>query len=282
MNLFSSFWSGESGWRKRHGAPKTRMQLFFCVLSDQFFSFPFINLLYALFWLPGILWTVVILLRLYAAMESGTTQDALAYLNGYFIGLFPCIALTGPAKAGVTLAMRGWAAEEYTGSFRLFWKGLRKNWKQALCVSSFTGLFPALLWYGFLMALQSRSAWMPAVILAAALVYLVFLLSQQVLYTLIVTYELPLRGHIKNAFILTILQLPRSILVLLGSLFFVWIYVAFVLIKPSMVFTLLIIPVLYYGFIGFAVTVLIQTSFANWLREKYLDGKSMEETTNGI
>lgn len=282
MSLFRSFWTGGSSWRQRHGAPKNRRQLFLCVLSDQFFSLPSINLIYALFWLPTVLWTVATLLRLNAAMESGTTQDALAYLNGYFIGLFPCIALTGPAKAGATLAMRNWAAEEYTGAIRAFGKGLRENWKQALCVSSITGLFPVILWYGFLMAMRSEIEWMPAIILAAAIIYLVFLLSQQALYTLLVTYALPLRGHLKNAWILTLLQLPRAILVFLGSLFFVWIYVVFVLIRPNMIFALLIIPILYYGFVGFALTELIQASFANWLRDRYLDHKIEEESSNII
>lgn len=280
MSLFRSFWTGGSSWRQRHGAPKNRRQLFLCVLTDQLFSFPAINLLYALFWLPAILWTIVTLLQLNNTMRSGTTQDAIAYLNGYFIGLFPCIALTGPARAGAALTMRNWAAEEYIGAFRTFWKGFRENWKQALCVSALTGLFPVILWYGLLAALRSSSNWMPAVILAAAIIYLFFLLAQQALYTLLVTYDLPLRGHLKNACIMTLLQLPRAILVFLGSLFFVWIYVAFVLIRPNMVFALLIIPLLYYGFAGFTLTELAQASFANWLRDKYLDKHSQAETTN--
>ena len=280
MSLFRSFWTGGSSWRQRHGAPKNRRQLFLCVLSDQLFSFPSINLLYALFWLPAILWTIITLLQLNTTMESGTAQDAIAYLNGYFIGLFPCLALTGPGKAGTTLAMRNWAAEEYTGAFRTFWKGLRGNWKQAFCISTITGMFPAILWYGFQMAMRSSINWMPSVILVAAILYLFFLLSQQVLYTLLVTYDLPLRGHLKNACIMTLLQLPRAFLVFLGSLFFVWIYVSFVLIRPNMIFALLIIPLLYYGFVGFALTELAQASFANWLRDRYLAKSVQGENTN--
>lgn len=271
MGVFDSFWSGGTGWRQRHGAPKNRRQLFLCVLFDQFFSFPAINLLYGLFWLPAILWTTATLLRLFTAMELNQNQDFLAYLNGFFLGLIPCITLTGPAKAGMALVMRNWAREEYTGAFRTFWKGVQENWRPALCISFVTGLFPMILWYGFLIAIQNGNEWIPALLLLALAVYGFFLLSQQVLYTLIVTYDLPLWAHFKNACILTLLRLPAAVLILLGSLFFVFLYGVFVWIRPEMISALLIIPVLYYLFIGFALTELIQASYSNWLCSQYFE-----------
>lgn len=276
MNILHSFWSGGNSWRQRHGEPKNRRQLFLCVLFDQFFSFPSINLLYALFWLPTILWTVTALLRLSAAMELGEDQEALAYLNGFFLGLIPCIALTGPVKAGMALVMRNWARESYTGAFRTFWKGFRGNWRPALCVSFVSGLFPAILWYGFLIALRSGNRWMPPLLILTLAVYGFFLLTQQVLYTLLVTYDLPLLAQLKNAWILTLLRLPAAIMVFMGSLFFVLLYGAFAWLRPEMISALLIIPVLYYLFAGFALTELIQASYANWLRDLYLERSEQE------
>ena len=37
-------------WRRRHGEPKNRRQLFQCVFTDQFFSLIPVNLLYLVFW----------------------------------------------------------------------------------------------------------------------------------------------------------------------------------------------------------------------------------------
>ena len=65
------------------------------------------------------------------------------------------------------------------------------------------------------------------------------------------------------------MNLPRTLLIFMGSLFFIWIYVAFTLIRPVMYASLIIIPVLYYFFIGWCLTDLINASYAHYLFDKY-------------
>lgn len=261
---------GYSGWRRRHGEPQNRRQLFLCVLWDQFFSLMPINLLYMLFFLPAIAWTVACLLRFVSCAGAGLPQDAIGYLNSLFLGLIPCLALTGPARAGMALLMRNWGREDMTPPFQTFFRGLRENWKQALVVSFFTGLLPAALWYCYLTASQAGTlGGMSFFLIFTGIIFVLWLLSQQVLYTLIVTYQLPLWGHIRNALLLTLLKLPRALLIFVASLFPVLLYLGFCFLRPEMRYALLAIPCFYYFFFGGSITELIYASYANWLCDEY-------------
>lgn len=271
MDIFRSILLGGKSWRQRHGEPQNRRQLFLCVLSDQFFSISGINFLYALFWLPFIIWTVYTLLSLKANMDQSTALDSLRQLHLYFFGLIPCFLLIGPAKAGMALTMRNWAKEEYTPALNTFFKGFRENLKQALTVSAITAIILLVLWYSLLISLRSGMVFVFYILLAALILFVLFLLSQQCLYCLMVTYDLPLRSLIKNAVILTLLRFPTAILILAGSLFPILVYIAFVLIRPQMLYSLLIIPVLYYLLLGFSLTELIQASWSNMLCDRFLN-----------
>lgn len=257
MGLFDNALDMESGWRKRHGPPKNHRELFLCVLSDQLFSMIPLNLLYMLFWLPAVIWTVACGLQAAACLESNAITEAIGFCNSWVLGLIPCLALTGPARAGIARVMRDWAAEDYTPALKVFCKGIRENWKQALAVSCMEACLPAIVWYNIVTLLQSSGATISVVLCGClSVVAAVLLLAEQVVYPLIITYSLPLRGHLRNALLLTVLKLPEFLVVRLGTLFFVGVYLLFVLLRPEMRYTLLIIPVLYYFSLGGSVTEL--------------------------
>lgn len=257
MGLFDNALDLESGWRKRHGPPRNHKELFLCVLSDQLFSMIPLNLLYMLFWLPALIWTIAYGLQAAAYLESGAVTDAIRICNGWVLGLVPCLAVTGPARAGMARVMRDWAKENYTPALKLFWKGLRENWKQSLAVSCIGACLPAILWYNIVTLLQSNGATIGVVLCGClSVVAAVLFLADQVIYSLIVTYALPLKGHLRNALLLTVLKLPEFLLIRLGTLFFIGLYLLFALLRPEMRYTLLIIPVLYYFSLGGSVTEL--------------------------
>jgi len=270
MGLFDNALDMESGWRKRHGPPKNRRELFLCVLSDQLFSMIPINLVYMLFWLPVVVWTIAYGLQAAACLESGALAEAIGFCNAWALGMIPCLAVTGPARAGMARLMRDWTKENYTPALKVFCKGMRENWKQTLAVSCMGACLPAILWYNIVTLLQSNGATI-AVVLCGCLsvVAVVLFLADQVIYPLIVTYSLPLRGHLRNALLLTVLKLPEFLLVRLGTLFFVGVYLLFVLLKPEMRYTLLIIPVLYYFSLGGCITELAFGTHAGKLFERY-------------
>lgn len=272
MSLFHNAMDLESGWRKRHGPPKNRRELFLCVLSDQLFSMIPINLTYMLFWLPAVVWTIAYGLQAAAFLENGAVTDAIGICNGWALGMIPCLAVTGPARAGMARLMRDWSREEYVPALRTFWRGVRENWKQALAISCMGACLPAILWYNIVTLLQSNGTTMSVILcgcltVAAAVAFL----ADQVVYPLIVTYDLPLRGQLRNALLLTVLKLPELFLIRLGTLFFVGVYVLFVLARPELRYTLLIIPVLYYFSLGGSITELAFGVHAGRIFKRYFE-----------
>lgn len=270
--------TGGVSWRQRHGEPKNRRQQFLCVLHDQYFSMLGINLLCAVFYVPAVVWTAGSALRISRALAAGAQQEAVQLANSYFLLLWPCLLLGMLTRPGLAKLMRRWAQEESVPAYSTFFAGLRENLRQTLCVGIPACAVPLILWYAGLTAVYSKNSVMSGVILAAGLIFGVLLLSLQVLFPLLVTYELPLKNQLRNAVILTLLRLTQSLLVLLGRSFFLLMYLAFVCIRPNLVYALLIIPLGYYGFGGVTISSLAQAIYSQYLFERYLKTAKEPET----
>lgn len=271
MKPFESFWISSNTWRKRHGSPQNRRELFLCVLSDQFTSLISLNLFYCLFHLPIILWSAICLINSMSGFESGASNSALVYLDLWFLGMIPCLLFCIPAHYGMALVMRDWSHEDYVPAYSTFWRGLRENWRQGLLTILITGTLPAAMWFSYrISSYHEHSGALPVFLALASIALLLWLLSLQVLPSLVVTYDLPFRTCLRNALLLTLLRLPYFALIEAISLFAVLLYLLFVLLKPDMIAALLIIPILYYAFIGGSLTALLRASFSHWLFDLYL------------
>jgi len=276
--MFENFWKGSKSWRTRHGEPRNRRELFMCVLSDQLFSIIFLNFFYCLFFLPAILWALAWGGSALTALLDGNVSESLSAASALCFGLIPLITITGPARAGMARVMREWAKEETCPPLRNFWAGLKANWKQSLLPAFITSLIPVIVWNAWQTAAASAfDGAFPGVMAVACIGFFIWLLAQQIVYVLIVTYDLPLKGHLRNALVLTVLRLPQSVMIFLCSILGIVIYALFVLIRPQMYIALLIIPLLYYVFIGFCFTDLLHASFANCLMERYFPKQNAEE-----
>ncbi|MBE6995706.1 MAG: DUF624 domain-containing protein [Ruminococcaceae bacterium] len=277
--MFENFWTGNRSWRKRHGEPRNRRELFLCVLSDQLFSLIFLNLFYCLFFLPAVLWAIYLGSGAMTFLANGDLSGASYSFSMMCWGLIPLITITGPARAGMARVMREWAKEETCPPFRNFWAGWKANWKQSLVPAFITSLIPMILWNAWQTAAASGfEGAFPGLMALACIAFLFWLFAQQIIYVLIVTYDLPIKGHLRNALVLTTLRLPQAAGIFLGSIVGILIYVLFVLIRPQMYIALLIIPVLYYFFIGFCFGDLVCASFANYLIHRYFPQKTGEAT----
>ena len=130
--------------------PDTRVKLFFDALGIRWSAMVGQNLLYLLFWLPAVIWSGVNLLTLVqmlvdapAGADMGARVYSLAFT--YLLILWPLIAITGPATAGMSYVSRNWARGQHSFMVSDFMEHARKNWKQALAVSTVTGALPVLL-----------------------------------------------------------------------------------------------------------------------------------------
>ena len=285
MSFFSRFFGAGRYTRaasrdfRPEDLPDTRVKLFFDALGIRWSAMVGQNLLYLLFWLPAILWSGVNLLTLVQMLvdaPAGADMNAQVYslLFTYLLILWPLIAITGPATAGASYVSRNWARGQHSFMVSDFWEHARKNWKQALCVSTITGALPVLLlflwrFYGALAESMSGLFIIPEVIvLIAALLWLLML---QVAYTMMVTYKLTLRQLLGNAIRMALGRLPLFLgLRLLSSILPLGIAIVFLYFPERATFPLAIGGFFYLVF-GLALNRLIYASLANAMCEAYIN-----------
>ena len=285
MSFFSKFFGAGRYTRaasrdfRPEDLPDTRVKLFFDALGIRWSAMVGQNLLYLLFWLPAVIWSGVNLLTLVqmlvdapAGADVGARVYSLAFTS--LLVLWPLIAISGPATAGMSYVSRNWARGQHSFMVSDFWEHARKNWKQALCVSTITGALPVLLlflwrFYGALAESMSGLFIIPEVIvLIAALLWLLML---QVVYTMMVTYKLTLRQLLGNAMRMALGKLPLFLgLRLLTSILPLGIAIVFLYFPERATFPLAIGGFFYLVF-GLALNRLIYASLANALCEAYLN-----------
>ena len=267
-NLMNNYFYGKSGKGdyRVEDMPQNRRQLFGAVLKVRWSALVGVNLLQVLFWLPAAAWTILN----YITLVSGA-GDPVNLLSTYLLILIPLIAITGPFTAGATYVLRNWARDEHSFVWSDFWDAVKGNWKQGLVVSVISGLMPYVLYmgytfYGTMANTKSFVFMIPLAILF--LVFIVWKLSEMIIYTLMVTYDLKTKDLIRNAILLTAL-IPA-------------IAIALLIFIPSIeVPVLLVLGLLCLLYLP-AFNRLITCSYSNALCEKYLNTKIGAPTNIGL
>ncbi len=254
--------------------PKTRRELFRQAFSNYWSWFFAINLVCYVFYLPASIWTELSLESL-IAQESAAFQTA-PFMGAYLTGLAVCLFFTGPMLAGLSLLMRNWSRGEPCMRWQTLFGGMRRNFWQAIGFSIIESLMPlaaysALRYYGSL----GESAGIGYYLLFGfiALVVIFALLMRQLVYTLLVTYRLSFGQIIKNAFLVTFLELPRSLLTLLINLLPVAVIALLLWLLPAYSGLLVVLALAYYALFGIALERFISAAFANRALEKHLNAK---------
>ncbi len=260
--------------------PANRFQLFWEVLRVRFWSLFRVNLMQIVFWIPMIVWTFrCIGSVIFADAEAlvPDTSDPVAILNFfksmlalYFLFLAPCIAITGPSSAAAAYITRNWARDQHSFVWSDFKDAFKDNWKQALIVSSITGLVPLVGFIGFNFY-GDMAKQMPVLVVAQVLVVIICLtwtLMVPLLYPLMVGYQLRLRDLFRNGLLLTVGRLPQMLAVRLLTA------IPLLLLIAGVAFgnTLLILGMaLYYILFGHAFARLVYASVANSFFDKFIN-----------
>lgn len=309
--MMNNYYYGKSGKGdfKKEDMPENRWQLFWDTLRTRLSAIVRLNLLYMLIWLP----TIVVLLMnfvnlvtnvntiasaqdgsLKAYVEEhegeegfqGYTDEQIAQMaeldaSDYVLSLvfrtvlflLPCIAITGPATAGVSYVTRNWARDEHAFLWTDFKDAMKENWKQALVISIITGLVPLLLvvgwrFYGSMAATQTFMIVPQMLILMLAIMWAI---SVTYMHPLEVSYDLKLKGVLRNGLLLGIARLPMSVGIrllhcvplLIGfALCYIWHPIYGAMITAG-----------YYVLIGFGLSRFVTASYTNAVFDKYINSR---------
>ena len=280
--LFNSFYYGKAGKADftPDQLPKNRVELFFSMLRVRFSGLIGINLIYLLFSLPTILWTfmhyMVINNALGLNLETGemtaevaASSDIRGYLIIWLIGMIPCMMISSLGRMGVAYTLRNWARDDHSFVLSDFKDTLKGNWKSALIIGFISGASLLVAFFCYIyyngMAQTGSVFWLipeALVIIFCALWWM----GTMVIYPMAVTYDMNVRTMIQNSVIMIIARLPFSVLffalptfIPLALLFFVGNQIV------------MLIVILYYALIGYALYQFMTISYANSCFDKFLN-----------
>ena len=277
MSFFKNYFYGKSGQRDftEQDLPTNRFQLFREVLKVRRSSMVGLNFLYLLCWIPAILWSYLNLVQL-SAIAAGISDANLGDLiYSYLLVLFPLSAITGPFTMGISRVLRNWARDEHAYAAGDYFAGAKENWRQGLLYGLINGALPLLVcicWNFYTgMAGGSPLFYLPlAIALNAGLLWI---LSAQLMPTLIVTYRLRFTGVVRNAMLMTLAALPKAIAVKLATLAIPVVLLLLMQFAPPALRWAVPAALVLYAIFYLSFNRLITASYANACCEKYLNPK---------
>ena len=297
--MMNRYYYGKSGKGDytRDDLPETRWQLFWEMLRVRFSALFRLNLMYMVVWIPAMYVIGRAVMMLYSGLvnisemtmqvEAGElAAEMLTQANATYVEaikaivmqtlllLVPCIAITGPATAGVAYVTRNWARDEHAFIWSDFIDAAKSNWKQGLITSTITGFVPLLMYVCFQfygdMARNNPLFALPQML--TVMLGLVWLCSLMYTYPHIVTYDLNYRSALRNSLIMTVGRLPVTVGAKLLSIVPLIICAAVSLLTPYAQYALLVY-LAYYILLGYAMSRFVQASCANAAFDRYINVK---------
>ena len=277
MSFFKNYFYGKSGQRDftEQDLPTNRFQLFWEVLKVRRSSMVGLNFLYLLCWIPAILWSYLNLVQL-SAIAAGISDANLGDLiYSYLLVLFPLIAVTGPFTMGASRVMRNWARDEHAYAAGDYFAGVKENWRQGLLYGLINGALPLLvcICWNFYTGMAGGSPLFYLPLAIALIAGLLWILSAQLMPTLIVTYRLRFTGVVRNAVLMTLAALPKAIAVKLATLAIPVVLLLLMQFAPAALRWAVPAALVLYAIFWLSFNRLITASYANACCEKYLNPK---------
>ena len=288
--------SGKGDYTK-DDLPSTRMQLFGETLRTRLSGLTRLNMMYMLVWIPAMAVIVYHVMTLYSALagladlqlqvDAGTlaaaelaVQQALytdamkALVLRALLLLVPTIAITGPFTAGLSLITRNWARDEHAFVWSDYKDAVKENWKQGLVTSVITGFVPVVVYVCWMfygeMGSQNALFIIPQVL--TLMLGIFWMMSLLYTYPMIVTYHLRYRDLLRNSFLLTIGRLPGSVGIKLLTVLPLVIVAVVSYVTPYLQWAVMV-AVLYYALLGFALSRFVGASYTNAVFDKYINVK---------
>lgn len=202
---------------------------------------------------------------IYENYRSGALKSFIAQTLLFMI---PFMGLAGIGSTGQMYILRNWARDEHAFLWQDYKSAIKGNWKQGLAVGIFNGLslylsFVAFTTYGSMA--QNNALFLVPQWLMVMLLF-VWWMVNEVIFPMMVTYEMKLTQLIRNSVIMVLARLPIAALILIGSLVVPFALAFFVPMQISFLALLVI-----YGVVGFSLTGFVYASFANSCFDKYLN-----------
>ena len=249
------------------------IKAFFEVFKIKIWDLVKLNLIFALFMLPAIVWSVINVQVLVLPDLTAIERDSVVFQ--YVLGLIPCLLVMGIGLPSLNYITKSYAKEFHVWMFDDFIEKIKENWKQSLLYMLILGVVMFLMYFS-IRAYTSVLTDMAVTPIFRGILYIMaafILLSTTYAYPLMVTFELKLKHLIRNSMLLAIAKLPQTLLILLITaimpVFLIWL---------SMVWGYgFLVLIAYYLLFGFSLTSFIINAYTNQVFEKIIIASGTSE-----
>lgn len=203
---------------------KKGIALYFDILLRRFWKLITLSMIYIIASIPAIIigWFISTFLASWAAAQAGINiEEAATALNLLGIMLtivFLHICGSGPATAALTYVLRKYANDTHAWVWTDFKDSFKNNFKQGIALYLINTMVLFLLIFSFLF--YSYAQITPVFYVLRAMIIVMaalFYMMQMYVYQMIASFELNLKYIYKNAFLLTLVSLPKNILTAIVS-----------------------------------------------------------------
>nr|MDD6336662.1 hypothetical protein [bacterium] len=264
---------------RKEDMPKTRMELFWTVLKVRFWKLFGMNGLWLIFNLPVFLWVLLMMTNLSQVIATGMPSDQSQFftfflnqmapiiLTGAMV-LIPLLVLGGLGYAGLAGVMNTWAYDENDWAWDGFWAGIKQHWKQSLGIQAVNGVVLLVLVNAYIFYI-GNAADVPVFAYSAIFILmlaLIFVMMNIFVYPLMATYRMKFWYLWRNSFWMAIGRFPFALGVLLIIVGLPVIIYAIAGVSYGMIALFV-----YFSLIGGALSMLIATSYAHSVFDRYLN-----------
>lgn len=252
--------------------PTNRFALFFDMLKIRLFKLIQVNLMFLVFLIPMIFFVYALFIYMVTYPDTGDTlqltTDIMQMINQTLLFCIPCFGFAGIGATGLVYITRNWARDEHAWVWSDFLDTIKSNWKQGLVMGLINGvLLYVMVSAGLFYALNTQiNSFFYALGWVMVVLLIVLAMVNIYIWPMIITYDLKLTRQLKNALILAVGRLPFSVLFLIITV----LPIAVGLFFMGYDYTLMIL-ILYYGVIGFALHSFINVSYTNAAFDKYIN-----------
>ncbi len=208
-------------------------------------------------------------LKAKAEFEALAHSASMGNLSMSLLIMIPLIALAGIGSTGQMFVLRNWARDEHSFMLEDYKAAIKANWKQGLAMGVLNGLsvflfFFAYVTYGNMANTSSVFFVVPQMLMVV--VFVIWWMMNEIVFPMMVTYDMKMRQLLRNSAIMVIARLPLSLAILIGSVLPPVVLLFFV---PAQI-SILVLALL-YGLFGFSLTGFVYASYANSCFDKFLN-----------
>ena len=187
-----------------------------------------------------------------------------------YSGALLLVFTLGLSSVGMFYILRNTVRSEYVSVWHDFFGAIKKNLRQGIIVGIIDALLIAFLAFDFYSYRQNADIFLMNVFYYAIILFcIIYYVMRIYIYTILVTFDLPIRKIFKNAFLMAVLGMKRNIVALLSSILILFLSFYIFILLPTV--GSLLIFIFTVALIGFTCSYCVYPVIKKYMIDPYYE-----------